>query len=335
MNRLRTLIALPAVAVGLSGCNTMLVNDRPSLQDSHVKPVLTEHSLALACLGDLIDQSNAPQLTVYVRPIFDQTVPRRFEKRRLSLGGEWWLHTAINKIGSDRVVSVTSQKAARNTANHIEISGAWTQDDFAVGERNAELEAERAGSVTDFDFFAGSRRSVDVIAGDFLTVRNKRVIHATAISLAIGAQRDGFGLRIQDATYDVALDLSTSVNEGPQFAQRRIAEAAALVHVSRAFDIDYRPCIELGWANSTAYQSVLKDYLSESVADRNRRVQVALKDAGYDPGAPDGIWGRRSVSAMMRFQNDRGLPVTGRPSAELYLSLLQHSKSTSSEGVEG
>lgn len=334
MKRLRTLIALPAIAVGLSGCKTLPVNEQPSLQESHVKPVMTEHSLALACLGDLIDQSNAPTLSVYVKPIDDDTVPKRFRERRLSLGGEWWLHTAINKIGSDRVVSVTSRKIARSSRNYIEMSGAWTQDDFAVGSRRAEFFGSRRGSVTDFDLFGGSRRSVDVIAGDFLTVRDNRVIHATAISLAIGAQRDGYGLRIQDATYDVALDLTTSINEGPQFAQRRIAEAAALVHVSRAFDVDYRPCIELGWASSSAYQGYLKDYLRASIDERKRRVQTALRDAGYDPGAPDGIWGRRSVNAMMRFQSDHGMPVTGRPSAELYLALLRHAPNPSSASAE-
>ena len=30
MDGLKTLIALPAIAVGLSGCNTMLINDRPA-----------------------------------------------------------------------------------------------------------------------------------------------------------------------------------------------------------------------------------------------------------------------------------------------------------------
>jgi hypothetical protein len=328
MNRLLVIVAAPAIALLLTGCNSALVNDRPSLQRSEVKPVMTEHSLALACLGDLIDNSGRAPLTVYVQPIVDRTVPVRFEKRRLSLGGEWWLHTAINKIGSDRVTSVTSLKAARRSGNYIEISGAWTQDDFAVGSANAELDASREGTVTDVDFFAGSRRSIDVIAGDFLSVRDRRVIHATAISLAVGARQDGFGLRIEDATYDVAVDLSTSVNEGPQFAQRRIAEAAALVHVSRAFDIDYRPCIELGWASSSAYQERLRAYLSKTESERNRNLQQALLDAGYQPGPADGIWGQRSARAMMRFQADRGLPVTGRPSAEAYMALFPNDSPT-------
>lgn len=322
MNRLLVTVATPAMALLLAGCNTTFVNDSPSLQRTQVTPVMTEHSLALACLGDLIDTSGRPPLTVYVNPIEDRTVPLRFEKRRLSLGGEWWLHNAINRIDSDRVVSVTSLKTARSRGNYIEISGAWTQDDFAVGSSSAEVNASRAGSVTDLDFFAGTRRSIDVIAGDFLSVRNREVLHATAISLAVGAQRDGFGLRIEDATYDLALDLSTSVNEGPQFAQRRIAEAAALVHVSRAFDIDYRPCIEMSWASSSAYQERLRAYLDKPRNERDRAVQHALREAGYKSGPVDGIWGQNSARALMRFQSDRGLPVTGRPSAEVYMALL-------------
>jgi hypothetical protein len=118
------------------------------------------------------------------------------------------------------------------------------------------------------------------------------------------------------------LDLSTSVNEGPQFAQRRIAEAAALVHVSRAFDIDYRPCIEMSWASSSAYQERLRAYLDKPRNERDRAVQQALREAGYKSGPADGIWGQNSARALMRFQSDRGLPVTGRPSAEAYMALL-------------
>ena len=278
----------------------------------------------MACLGDLIDQSTKPRLSVYIRPITDKTVPIRFEDRRLSLGGDLWLHTAINKIGSKRVVSVTSRKRAQQSGNYIEISGAWTQDDIDVGRSSAEFDLSRDGTQTDVDFFAGTRSSFDVIAGDFLSVRKSQVIHATAISLAIGSSRNGMGLRIEDGTYDLALDLSNSIIEGPQFAQRRIAEAAALVHVSRAFDIDYRPCIEIGWASPAAYQERIHAYLGKSQNERNRTLQQALVSAGYQPGTPDGNWGEKSLRALMHFQSDRGLPVTGRPSAEVYAALLEH-----------
>lgn len=322
-NRLLTAFMAPVLALLMGGCAGPMMNERPSLQRSHVKPVLTEHSLALACLGDLIDRSGKPRLSVYVRRIDDDTVPDRFRERRLSLGGQWWLHTAINKIGSSRVVSVTSRKRAIQSGNHIEISGAWTQDDIEVGRSSAEFDIDRDGSQTDVDFFAGTRTSFDVIAGDFISVRNGQVIHATAISLALGSSRDGLGLRIEEGAYDVAFDLSNTVNEGPQFAQRRIAEAAALVHVSRAFDIDYRPCIEIGWASAAAYQESIHAYLAKSDVDRNRLIQAALAGAGYRPGEPDGIWGNKSARALMRFQGDRGLPVTGRPSAEIYALLIQ------------
>ena len=41
------------------------------------------------------------------------------------------------------------------------------------------------------------------------------------------------------------------------------------------------------------------------------QVQKKLKELGYDPGSPDGIWGRKTTSALKSFQRDNGLPGTG------------------------
>ena len=41
-------------------------------------------------------------------------------------------------------------------------------------------------------------------------------------------------------------------------------------------------------------------------------VQKKLEELGYDPGKPDGIRGRKTVTAIKLFQEDNGLPATGR-----------------------
>jgi S1-C subfamily serine protease len=41
-------------------------------------------------------------------------------------------------------------------------------------------------------------------------------------------------------------------------------------------------------------------------------VQKKLKELGYEPGPTDGIWGRQTEVAVKIFQQDYGLPVTGR-----------------------
>ena len=41
------------------------------------------------------------------------------------------------------------------------------------------------------------------------------------------------------------------------------------------------------------------------------RAQTAMKEAGYNPGMLDGIWGRETQRAIREFQHDVGLPVTG------------------------
>jgi len=41
------------------------------------------------------------------------------------------------------------------------------------------------------------------------------------------------------------------------------------------------------------------------------QAQKALKQLGYNPGKPDGYWGKATESAIKRFQGDVGIPVTG------------------------
>ena len=43
-----------------------------------------------------------------------------------------------------------------------------------------------------------------------------------------------------------------------------------------------------------------------------KKLQEALKAKGDDPGAIDGIMGKKTVAALKRFQSDNGLKATGK-----------------------
>ena len=43
-----------------------------------------------------------------------------------------------------------------------------------------------------------------------------------------------------------------------------------------------------------------------------KQIQIALQNAGYDPGAIDGLMGSRSRKAIRDFQKDNGLDITGK-----------------------
>jgi peptidoglycan hydrolase-like protein with peptidoglycan-binding domain len=62
----------------------------------------------------------------------------------------------------------------------------------------------------------------------------------------------------------------------------------------------------------------------EAVSDQNlvRDAQVALRDAGFDPGEIDGVMGRRTRAALREFQASQGLPQTGRLDATTREELL-------------
>jgi len=237
----RLLQACALAALGtLGGCASHPLGGGDPPPSAQVATVATEHSEALACLGRMIDRSRSPALLVRVADIPDRTVPERFEGRRLSSGASWWLHTAIGKLGTDRVTSVIGSGGEPPRGSQtLVISGAWTQDDLAVGRIAGEI----GGVLSKLGLEIGASRSRDVIAGDFVSSRNGRVLHATAISVSVRSDRSGLDLRIDDGRRELAVGFSGSHQEGPQFAQRRITEAAALVHVARAQGLDYRRCL--------------------------------------------------------------------------------------------
>jgi len=51
------------------------------------------------------------------------------------------------------------------------------------------------------------------------------------------------------------------------------------------------------------------------------QAQKALKELGYNPGKPDGVWGKATQRAIRSFQRHIGLPVTGRLDDETKLGL--------------
>jgi photosystem II stability/assembly factor-like uncharacterized protein len=58
-----------------------------------------------------------------------------------------------------------------------------------------------------------------------------------------------------------------------------------------------------------------------AASDGVKRAQEALNLAGYDVGKPDGVAGTRTVTALRKFQSDKGVPVTGQFGAETLAAL--------------
>ena len=52
--------------------------------------------------------------------------------------------------------------------------------------------------------------------------------------------------------------------------------------------------------------------IAESNDQNLYQVQKKLKELGYNPGSPDGVWGKKTTLALKNFQQDNGLPVTGQ-----------------------
>lgn len=325
LSKMPVVMCMASVTV-MTGCSSLTPNQHASSYATSVKPVMTEYSQALSCVGGLIDKSRAAPLSVYVRDIKDDTVPSRHRDRRLSKGGAWWFHTAIDKMQSRRVTSLVKlpPQSQRGKMNLLILGGAWTQDDIKVGSSGSSLGLKNLGGGM-FDNLGWFRKTqASVIAGDFVSMKNNQVTHASAISLALNSSDNSYKLRIDDGSRRLDLGLAGEVNEGPQFAQRRIVEAAALVHLARAFKVDYRPCVEQQWSNPAYYQKQIRAYMAASKKGQNKRMQKALLAAGYYTGQIDGLWGAQSERSLNRFMLRQGMVASGKPSAHTYGLLIKH-----------
>ena len=311
-----------ASSIALGGCNATSPNKQSSNFEKAVKPVATEYSNLLSCVGDLIDKSDKPQIVVHIRDIDDETVPHRFRDRRLSKGGAWWFQTAISKMETDKIVTTINRpnKEQRNSVNYLELTGAWTQDDTEIGVNSQNIGFNNLGGgiLDKFGWF--NREETSVIAGDFVSSRNGQVIHATAISLAVAQSGTDYEMRIEDGSRRFDFGLSSETNEGPQFAQRRIAEAATLVHIANAFSIDYASCVEA--LDNSLDNELLDAFLAATEEEQAKKMQVALANGGYYSGELDGVWGNKSRTAMKRFELEQQLMPTGVPSSHAYSVLI-------------
>jgi hypothetical protein len=310
--RARSALA-PLIAAGvISACAHEAPESAMLRHGAAVTPVMTEHSAGLKCLGGLIDQSGVDPVTVLVRDIDDTTVPVLNEERRLSMGGAFILHTALSRLQTSRVQGVLDE--ARHGARTLTLSGAWTQDDIGVGSGGVGVGVQ-AGNAR---IRLGGRNASDFIAGDFISSVNGRVSLSTAIGVALPRRgREGL-LIIDDGKNSAEFGFDAQRAQGAQMAQRRVLEAAALVHLAHHFRIDYRPCLEQTATSPSAFLAALDRYEQAGERLKHTMAQEELARLGFLSAPVDGRWGPVSARALASFQASRSLPPTGRPSAVIY-----------------
>ena len=314
-----------AAALCLSACSTLgeinpLDPVDPGLKGaSDVAPVLTEHSFGLQCLGSLIEESGAEPIVIHVDSIRDRTIPARLNDRtRLSQASEWLIVTAISKLETPRVRSTLERNFDDvDVTPSFTLDGAWTQDD--------ELLRQSAG-IADLRWLTGrlelgGNRRFDYIAGDFVSREGGIVDYSTAIGVFVGSNQLDARLMVDDGVNSADIGFDARWADGPMLAQRRIAEAATLIHVSRHFGIDYRPCLESGLGDPDLFRDSLNRYSSLDKKSVHRSAQSALARLDYDPGRIDGVWGEQSRKALLAYQAERGIPTTGKLSSSVFAIL--------------
>ncbi len=72
-------------------------------------------------------------------------------------------------------------------------------------------------------------------------------------------------------------------------------------------------------------ESVSKSVKSKKLApkDKIKLIQTLLTDQGYQPGGIDGLFGRKTSKAIMKYQQDKGLSIDGKVSDSLIESMSE------------
>lgn len=73
--------------------------------------------------------------------------------------------------------------------------------------------------------------------------------------------------------------------------------------------------------------------LAPDVTTKNKQIQTALKNAGYDPGAIDGKLGARSKKAIKDFQAANGLKADGKVGAKTWAKLSAYVLQTNTDNT--
>lgn len=309
-------LAVGAITMSTAGCSVMDLSPPSTYSGmAEVTPVVTEHSFGLQCLGSIVEESQLSPILVDIDSIRDRTIPNRLnDNSRLSQAGEWLIHTAVSKLETPRVRSTIG---LTETASSITIGGAWTQDDQLL---------RRSAGLLGLGWLKGrlnveGSQSYDYIAGDFVSSKNGVVMFSTAIGVMLGSRRAEARLLVENGDEFAEIGFDGRWADAPQLAQRRIAEAATLIHIANYYEIDYRPCLENGWGDPAAFRDSLDAYAAMNDAARNRAAQQKLAALGYSSAVADGIWGESSRRALLGYQADKRLPATGRLSPVLYALL--------------
>lgn len=311
---------LSALACGLmlAGCGSIAPVPSAFQARAPLAAIDTDQSAGLRCLGRLIDTAPRGPVELVVGRIRDRTVPKRFEDRRLSKGGAWWVHTAVAKLGSRKVSTLEAgSKQGRSGTRQLLFEGAWTQDDRVGVEGSAAFGAV-IGNVA-FSLFGDLE--YDLIVGDFTTARDGRVTYASAVGAVIGAGSGDSEFFIRDGLDSYAFDIGAGVTEGPQMAQRQITESAVAAHLAAHYGVNLRPCLEVRGRDHIAAatnEPGSERYDQLSPRQRNLALQQSLRTLGHYDGKLDGIWGPQSAAALRRFASQNRLPPSDRPTSALY-----------------
>lgn len=92
-------------------------------------------------------------------------------------------------------------------------------------------------------------------------------------------------------------------------------------HNSGSGSSSYLPNTKAKSYSSGNYSYSKSSTVNDSKKERVKKIQVLLKSKGYNPGPADGVVGKKTTDAIMKYQVNQGLKKDGLPTYSLLTNL--------------
>jgi peptidoglycan hydrolase-like protein with peptidoglycan-binding domain len=233
----------------------------------------------------------------------------------------------VDALRQDTVQNLTTllmnagQMRLQKPQLYISGSVAFMDQNVSVSRMGGGISARNWESGYSRDFI-GTVFGMELHLGDFAT-RTLLPGVDSANQIVVSNAAHGFDVGGRIRKTGVQFNFSREISQGTGTAVRTLVELGVIELVGKWARVPYWQCLALDQAHPE-YQAQMRAWWEDMAADERMRLfQNALRSSGYFNGAVDGKPSAQLKDAVMRYQADQHVGVTGNVNYETYERLAK------------
>ncbi len=233
----------------------------------------TRASNVLACIGDAINKSDAPDMDLIVSGVRDQTKPVEVPGL-LATDNTMMATVAVDRLNTNKITVIGSSGAVKDRPTY-QLVGAFTELNRTYNS-TALGGSARLGA---FEFDMGNDAEWNHIALDLGLTRNGRLVNGMTVSVSISLQnnnRDGNLSVSPGSTNSGVIAIGFRTKEGIHAAQRLLVETATAVLIAKLYHINASNCFEQVYKEQADFKDVsIPQYYQNKDPNSDKEIGIA------------------------------------------------------------